>query len=472
MKIRNIKFVALILCLMPAVGCEKMLTVKGENQISDLTELIQTPEDARMVLNGAYDVLVNVLNGRIQNFNELRSSNAAAPVLNNDLSAVYTRSTNFFITTTNSTYQDLYLSVFRANMLLDYTKDVPGIDAAELAQIENEARFIRAIAHFWVLKTWAQPWGYSADNSHAGIVIRDAVSQLPKPRSSVKECYDFIQADLTAAFNGLPASNGFYANKYAAASLLAYTYWIQNDYANCVTYCDAVVNSGQFSLEPSIDSFHAWTAEAQNTDNPELIFGSNSIQTNNDVRNGGYTGMYRAYGVTGATLSMSEEVNSLFSLSAIDSRADWIVFAGGQYQLTRFGTSATNNAGINFFDLPILRYTVVKLIRAESLGALGTDLSTAIADLNEIRDRAFGAGVFPVSTGASAAEVVDIAQDEFRKETLGEGLYLDLQQRRGAAGQNVLIRNAPWNCPGMAVQFPNSEGTGVDFVFNPEGGCE
>ncbi|MFN0032425.1 MAG: RagB/SusD family nutrient uptake outer membrane protein [Flavobacteriales bacterium] len=470
--IRTIKVVLAALMMMPAMSCEKFFTVKSENQISDIQELLQTPDDARNVLNGAYDVLVNALNGRVQNMCELKSSNAAEPVLNNDLSAVYTRSTNFFITTPGGIYQDLYLAIFRANLLLDYAKNIEGISASELAQLEAESKFIRAMAHHWVLKVWSQPWGYQDDSNHPGIVIRSETSQLPLPRSTVRECFAFIQADLLDAYTTLPESNGFYATKYAAAALLAYTYWQQGDYANCIDYSNLVINSGLYSLEPTLDSFHAWTDDAQNTTNPESIFASNSIQVNNDGRNGGFTGMYRAYGVTGATLSMSLEAFNLFAFNGADNRGQWVVQDGSQYQLTRFGTNETNQQGINFFDMPMLRLTVLQLIKAESLAALGNNGSEVVDILNAIRDRAFGPGIFPVSGAATASELVDIARDEFRKETLGEGLYLDLQMRQGALGENVIIRGAPWNCDGMAIQFPNSEGTGIDFVFNPEGGCE
>jgi len=173
-----------IALLLPATACEKMLTVQAENQITDITELIQTPEDAQNVLNGAYDVLVNVMNGRIQNVNELLSSNLTLPNNNGDLSAVYTRSTNTVNSTVNGIYQDLYLSVFRSNLLLEYAKEVEGISSSDLSRIESEAKFIRGMTHFWVLKTWAQPWGYSSDNSHLGIVIRDQAGQTPLPRSS------------------------------------------------------------------------------------------------------------------------------------------------------------------------------------------------------------------------------------------------------------------------------------------------
>jgi hypothetical protein len=85
--------------------------------------------------------------------------------------------------------------------------------------------------------------------------------------------------------------------------------------------------------------------------------------------------------------------------------------------------------------------------------------------------RAFGAGINVLSSGASAQEIVTAARDEFRKETISEGLRLDQIRRQGALGENVLVRNAPWDCPGMAIQFPNSEFTGAAFIGNPEGGC-
>lgn len=459
--------------LFPTTACEKMLTVQSDNQITDITELIKTPEDAQNVLNGAYDVLVNVMNGRIQNINELLSSNAAHPNLNGDLSSVYTRTTNTVNTTVNNTYQDLYLAIFRSNLLLDFTSRVPGISNSELNRIESEAKFIRAISHFWVLKTWAQPWGYSADNSHLGIVIRDEATQTPLPRSTVKECYEFIQQDLIDAYSNLPESNEYYADKYAAAALLAYTYFLQNNFSSCVTYCNTVINSGKYQLEPSVDTFHAFTLEAQNTPNPEMIFGSHSIFQPNyqDSRVGGFTGMYRAYSVSGATLSLSEEAFNSIKQTPADLRNEWVSQASSQYQLNRFGTSATNNENINYFDLPILRLTIIKLIRAESLGEMNSSLDIALSDLNDIRNRAFLPGTNEVSPSATAEDIVSIARQEFRKETLGEGLYVDQQKRRGARGENILIRNAPWNCDGMAIQFPLSENTGVDFVFNPRGGC-
>ena len=99
------------------------------------------------------------------------------------------------------------------------------------------------------------------------------------------------------------------------------------------------------------------------------------------------------------------------------------------------------------------------------------NLTTAINDINEVRDRAFGVGLNNLSASSTASEVIAAARREYRIETMGEGKWINQLKRIGAKGENVVVRNAPWNCPGMALQFPNSEFTSALFVGNPEGGC-
>ena len=111
------------------------------------------------------------------------------------------------------------------------------------------------------------------------------------------------------------------------------------------------------------------------------------------------------------------------------------------------------------------------LIRAESLGELNQDLSTAIADLNAIRARAYGTGNNEIGSDAMAAEIIAAAREEYRKETVCEGTWIDQLLRRGASGEPIFIRGAPWDCPGVSLQFSNSETTVQGFELNEEGGC-
>ena len=38
-------------------------------------------------------------------------------------------------------------------------------------------------------------------------------------------------------------------------------------------------------------------------------------------------------------------------------------------------------------------------------------------------------------------------------------------------GENETVRDAPWDCPGSLLQFPNSSTTAAGFILNDEGGC-
>jgi hypothetical protein len=38
-------------------------------------------------------------------------------------------------------------------------------------------------------------------------------------------------------------------------------------------------------------------------------------------------------------------------------------------------------------------------------------------------------------------------------------------------GEAITIREASWDCPGMSLQFSNTESTVQGFELNEEGGC-
>jgi starch-binding outer membrane protein, SusD/RagB family len=466
---KTIIYISILCTGLAFTGCKKWLDVGPENVILQ-EDALKTPDDLQRLLVSCYDVMGNTFNGNVQNIAELLSDNVQQPLNNLEMTAVYDRETTFFNNTINNVYTDLYRSVYRCNTLLESFDLIEGLSTEDRLRIESEARFIRAINHWWALKLYAQPWGATADNSHLGIVIRSVASQEPLARSTVKEAYDFIIADLEYAFNNLPASNGAYANRYAAAALLAHVYFQQNNYNSAVAYSNEVINSGVYTMEPTLDYFRAMSPEALGTTNPEAIFSIVSINNSEivDARNKGFRDNYWA-DVAGAQLSYSSDLNNFFNLTPSDGRISaWILSASGQVQALRFGSE---NMSSFFFNIPLLRMSVLKLIRAEALAELGSDLSTAIQDVNDIRARAFGAGINDLSSGSSANEIIAAARDEFRKETISEGLRIDQIRRLGALGENIEVRNAPWNCPGMAIQFPNSEFTGALFIGNPEGGC-
>jgi hypothetical protein len=89
-------------------------------------------------------------------------------------------------------------------------------------------------------------------------------------------------------------------------------------------------------------------------------------------------------------------------------------------------------------------------------------------DINEVRNRAG----LPNVTITSGAEAAAYAISERRIELCFEGERVHVLKRMGVLGEINEIRGAPWDCPGMVLQFPNSEITFPGFVLNPEAGCE
>ena len=125
----------------------------------------------------------------------------------------------------------------------------------------------------------------------------------------------------------------------------------------------------------------------------------------------------------------------------------------------------------DYFNVPVFHLTDLKLLRAEALAESGGDLSLAVQDVNDIKERAYGHSANNLQATATASEIIAAAQYERRIEMFGEGDRIQQLKRRGAIeNENIFIRTNPWNCNGMVIQFPISEKSAI-FEMNPSGGC-
>lgn len=436
-------------------GCDKMLEFEPGDVII-ATDALQTADDAQRLLNSNYDVLANLYDGRVQNCAELLSSNLAIPENNNDYVSVYNRATNFFTSFTNGIYTDFYRAIYRGNILLENFDLIDGLSSTEQTRMEAEVRFIRALCHYQVVRLWAQPYGYTSNNSHLGIPIRDAASQEPLPRNTVGDVYAFIQEDLEFAYNNLPITNGVYATRSSAAAVLAQVHFMKQEFLLASNYAGEIIDSQLFTLEDDLDRYEEGIVSTEN------VFGivSNPL----DVRNEGFRDNYRSDNNPSPTLTFDQEVANILGQTPSDNRNDWYQQDAGLVKVTRFNEK-------EFYNIPVIHLTEIMLIRAEALGELNSELDQAIDYINLIRDRAFGEGFNDLDPNSTAEEVIEAARLEYFKETLCEGKLIDQLKRRGTMGENITVRNAPWDCPGMAIQFPNGETSAAGFILNEEGGC-
>jgi starch-binding outer membrane protein, SusD/RagB family len=464
------KILILAICFsLPLVSCKKWL---DQPPIGNLREdLFNTADDAQETLNSCYDALANLYDGRIQNVSELLSDNLNQPNTNNDLRSVFARQTTFFNGTTNKVYQDLYTVIWRCNTLLDNIDVIPNFENGEKERLIAEARFLRGFCHWSAVKLWAQPYGWTDGNTHAGVPIRDKAAADPLLRSTVQEVYDFVQKDLEFAYSNLPETNGVYASKMAAAGVLATFHFLKQEWGLAIQYSSEVINSGHYTFETTNLDRYPEITQGNNTTS-EFVFGTVSTLYSidggslaQDRRCGSFVSNYQINNGI-AELMISENFQDFINLNPADKRIQaWLSFENNRAFLKKFFTN-------QIYSVPIVHLTELFLIRAEAIAENGGDLTTAREDLNHILNRAFENGTNQIPQSATAEEIIAEARRQYRIEMIGEGKYVEQLRRIGAMREEqVIIRNAPYDCPGMAIQFPNAESTVIGFELNPEGGC-
>lgn len=447
------KFNTLLVCLLMAglFSCNK-LEFTPENSVS-ADQLFKTKEDFKGVLNGAYDKFANQMNGNIPMMSELLADNIDPVNLSTEYGVVYKRATFKFRT---GDCLDLYTVIYHTNVIIEKlkTEDV-GFTDAEKKELDGEARFIRAWAHWEMCKLYAQPYGFTADNSHPGIPLRVDSDYKVVVRNTVKEIYDFVINELKAVEPNLADVKPYNATKWCAKALLAKVYFQMHDYTNALLYADDVIKNSGFQLSDSINRF-APGAEK------EIIFAINSTLGNN--KSNSLSGNYRSDNNPNPSFRAVKALALMSAGSDSDKRAKL-------YKVNKPNTPNETWTFTKFnrdvFNIPLLHMTDMVLTRAECYAIKG-EKQKAYDDLMLIRKRAYNVGNRTFDMNISSLQ--DSVQYERRIEMAAEGDRLHQLKRLGSEGKSILIRNAPWNCPGMVLQFPNSFTTS-GFVFNEEGGC-
>ncbi len=454
------------LILIPALlvsisSCKKFLERPPEGQL-DEEHAFQTENDVLAFSNGIYTLLGDgkFYGGRNQVLNELLGDQYKGDLLIGDYSEIYKRQNSIFGGTRDDFYKQMYRVIADANIVIQH------LDLATAAkdQLQGEALFFRGIAHFEIVRAFAQPWGFTPDNSHLGIPIRTAVEQGSVMRSTVKEVYDQILSDLTTAEGLLPdagPSGKFYtATKWAAKAFLAKVYFQQNDFTNAYKYANEVIASNKFMLDATYDKRFSTGLSTEGIFVIRNVTGS--YEPGSELR-----GNFRS-DLAQPTMRLTNQFYGIATARATDKRKIW-------YSNTlQSGINALTKYNLNQFDLPVVHLTEMKLIRAEAGAELGgANLAVAITDINDILTRAYGGTTYNLPLNSSSATVITTARSERELEMVGEGNRTQEIKRIGArTGSNIDRRGSVWTCPGFILQFPkNEKDANAAFEMNPEGGC-
>jgi starch-binding outer membrane protein, SusD/RagB family len=163
-------------------------------------------------------------------------------------------------------WRALYRIVARTNDIIGH---IPGYtasyhpdatDAARLIQIDGEARFLRAIAYFHLVRLWGEAT-FSTDSTKLAVPLilnlATTTEALQVKRASVGRIYNQIVGDFKAAETELPATwdsnNIARATSFSAKGFLGQVYLYMGDNNNAKTYFEEILNNAAYSLVSNSD---------------------------------------------------------------------------------------------------------------------------------------------------------------------------------------------------------------------------
>lgn len=463
MKLKHI-IPAVFLSLAVLAGCKKIeLKPIGQVQPEDA---IENEADVLAILNATYPPLRgdNFWGGRSQIISELMADFVdGVNFVTGDYPAIFNLGTTATNATIANIYREPYIMIQRANVTLENLELIT--TEATRKNAEGQAKFIRAFSHFELVKMFAQPYGFTADNSHQGVVIKTSGEfEGLRTRSTVKETYDQIIKDLKEAETLLPANNGNYPGSWAAKAMLARVYFQMNDFTNAYAYSNMVIASNQFPFDNTANYVNNRFAPAKTSEAIWWLVNEAGLNPSfGALRNNVNPEQSLGLPITrSAYLTGSSNPNDRRSVWYKDS-----LTASGEhvYSIRKYKAPV--------FVLPVLHTTEMKFIRAESAAELNQNLPVAIADINDITNRAYGGTLAPLPANATPAAIIARVRAERKLEMVFEsGDRLQQLKRIGAKGEASVVGQASWNCPGFVLQLPATEiTTNVNFQQNPQGGC-
>jgi starch-binding outer membrane protein, SusD/RagB family len=456
------KIFALVLVAMIGFGCNKKLDVKPQQSITP--EQITNGDDVKAVLFGAYSLLQgpNAYGERFPLAADLLANTnhvvfAGTFIDYRDLTRKSQISTNAIAA---GIWANSYSIINIANTVIEKAGLV---DEDERDAVVAEAKFIRGIVYFELVKYFGLP--YSAGNATTNLAVPlvtepvyvyDASIHNPS-RATVDAIYKQVVADLNAAVADLPDEGpNFRAGKFSALAFLARVNLSMLNYSGAATAANQVITSNLYDLNIN---FSGAFNNANNT--IEDIFAiQQTSQSNSGTNNNGINTFYAAYTLEPPLISGRGDVQA---------SANYI----SQFQTTDarrfFFYNGANIAGVpgiytgkwqQFYKaIPVVRLSDMILTRGEANFRLaGAPIGGVppLEDLNWVRERA---GASPLLIVNSADAFVD---ERFRELGFEGDRLWTLKRTKKAVGIYA------YDDPKLVLPIPQREtDVNKNLVQNP-----
>lgn len=471
----------LLIGLITVTSCKKVLDVEPVQDIPN--ELaIQSTNDLKNVLNGAYDGFQSVMSGNLVTFADLLSDDTE--VNQEKLSPfgtleIYRRETSVQIGVLRDLWKNAYNAISRANNVI-YAIDNSTINDAEFDmyknQLKGEALFLRAVTYFEICRFWALPYNVDKQggNSQLGLPYRELPifnkdEDMSLARSSVEEVYTRVIRDLKNAENLLssagiissgneentlaPYTSRSRTSAMACNAYLARIYFQKGEYQNASLYSNAVINSGIYTMDSLSQKAFRSTGEEYAGEVIFQLVNTSKDQANNIV--------YNYYSSTNEA--------PLFSANAIGLKNLYLSYdkrrKDAQYisinNITNKGFPKKYKNTLNSLisnNVCIIRLSEMHLIRAESNYLVNGNISEAYDSYKAVRERAIGATKYNSELPIlwTDNDFLKKVRDERRMELIFEGdRYHNLKRLKLPLRDDVAYDNS-----GLIFKIPQEEMSG------------
>lgn len=418
---------AALLTAGPLVSCNSKLDVEPVDRVRAEKALL-TSADVESALVGSYSALSSnrLYGGYIQFIADLLGDNGDIAFV-----GTFTQPREFIQKTilvnntfAAATWTDAYQTINITNNVL---ANLDKVVAVRKERVEGEAKFIRASLFFELARLYGRDWSDGNPQTNLGVpLVLTPTAQVNNAslvsRKTVAEVYAQVITDLTTAEAKLPAGNGFFATKGAAAAMLARVYLQQARYAEARDAANRVLASGRYPLVPSFEQEFTTT-----TNTSEDIF---AIQ-----------------------ITAQDGLNDLNTYYSSSQRSDievdpsFIALYGAIDERGKFFDSKTYTLKFDqqYSNVKVVRAAEMYLIRAEANLRLATQVgATPLDDVNTVRGRA-GA---PNRATVALSDIIL----ERRLELAFEGFRIhDVKRLK----QNV--GSLPFNSPKLVLPIPQRE---------------
>lgn len=329
----------------------------------------------------------------------------------------------------NVAWKSPYIVIGRANRIIAAAEGGALSDAAEakatIDQYAAEAKVLRALAHFDLVRIYGKPYTEDQGASLGVPLVTGVLESNAKPaRSTVAEVYTQVVKDLTEAIssNALATeTEPGYVSVWGAKAILSRVYLNMGDYANALSVAEDIIKNSGAALWTRDQYFKAWDASTPNES--EFLFRLNVAGStdNNDLNGIGNLQQRDGYKEMVATKKFVDMLTS----DPEDVRNDMFLPATAAKEVATYGTNKVylnklRGQGGNLRNVtivPIIRLSEVYLTAAEC-AFRNNDKTKAVEYLNDlVKNR--------TTTVASLATVDNITLEriliERRKELIGEG---------------------------------------------------